>query len=121
MSIRDLEVRLTETEDRINARLGYREYAVRVDGVLLDPPPEVKHRAITSYRAETYMQFINTLGGSGNPLGFYEVYISRLIPEATVRAYKGWQVTRDTYTARCLPVSLEVQDSRYIVVLAVVK
>lgn len=119
--IRDVEVRFSGTEDQILERLGYREYEVRVDGVLLEPKPEVIHKAPTSYTSGRYMMFIDKLGGKGNPLGFYEVAISRLLPEDVVRSYKYWEVKRGDYIARCSPVSFEVTDSRFNVILAVVK
>jgi hypothetical protein len=121
MSIRDLETRLTGLEDNILDRFGYREFSVVVDGTTLNPPPEVISKGFQDYSEAAISKFINSLGGKGNPTGFFEVTVSRLISETLIRSYKYWTITRDSYVADCLPVAIKVTDSRIIVTLAVIK
>lgn len=121
MSVRDIEVRLGGLEDNILDNLGYREYAVSVAGVPLDPPPEVIQKSIRSYTEGQMQRFIDAMGGNGNPVAFFEAYISRLIPESTIRTFDYWTIARDGFTAKCLLVDLVVDDSRYKATLGVVK
>lgn len=122
MTVRNLEIRLTGLEDNISDRLGYREFTVAINGTILSPPPEVISKGFKDYSEAAISKFINTLGGKGNPSGFFEVVVSRLIvDESVIRSYEYWTITRDSYVATCLPVAIKVTDSRYEVILAVIK
>lgn len=121
MSVRDVEVRLTKTEDQILGRLGYREYSVTIGTTTLDPVPEVIMKPSSSFGSDQIQDFIRQLGDSGNPVAYFKVTISRLIPESVVRQFARWRIARDGYEADCLPVSIEVTDSRYVVIAAILK
>ena len=121
MSVRDLEVRLTRLEDNILGRLGYREYTVTVGSTLLDPVPEVLQKSVNAYSETKLASFINALGGQGNPISFYELQVSRLVPESLIRSFVYWTLLRDGLESTCLPVSITVEDSRYKVILAAIK
>lgn len=120
-TVRGLEVELTVLEDGILGNLGYREYTVQVGGYVLNPVPEVVQKDAGAYGQTAMNMFIDRLGGEGNPIGFYELQISRAIPEEVIRALEYWTISRDGYVAECLPVALVVTDSRYKVTLAVIK
>ena len=119
--VRGIEVALGGLEDNILSNLGYREYSVSVGGVTLDPPPEVIQKSIRSYTEGQMQRFIDAMGGNGNPVAFFEAYISRLIPESTIRTYDYWLISRDGFTAKSLLVDLIVDDSRYKATLGVIK
>jgi len=121
MSVRDLEVRLTRLEDSILGRLGYREYEVKVGNQLLDPQPEVVQKSVASYSETKLASFINALGGRGNPISYFELEVSRLVPEAVVRSYQYWSLKRDGFVSECLPVSITTTDARHRVILAAIK
>jgi len=121
MSVRDLEVRLTRLEDNILGRLGYREYQVKVGNLTLDPQPEVVQKSLAAYSETKLASFIQALGRRGNPISYYELEVSRLVPEATIRSYQYWNLTRDGYVSECLPVSITTTDARYRVILAAIK
>jgi hypothetical protein len=121
MTIRNLEVRLTRLEDNILGRFGYREYVVEVGNTALDPVPEVVQKSLSAYSETKLSGFINALGGQGNPISFYELAVSRLIAESTIRQFSYWKLTRDGIVSECLPVSITVEDARYKVILATIK
>ena len=121
MSVRDLEVRLTRLEDNILSNLGYREYEVVIGDLVVDPKPEVNQKSLAAYSETKLANFINALGGQGNPISFFELQVSRLVDEETVRSYQYWKLTRDSIVAECLPVSITVEDARYKVILAAIK
>jgi hypothetical protein len=120
-SVRQVEVNASVLEDNILDSLGYREYSVLVGETPLTPKPEVVHKPLKSFSDSQIRNFIDQLGGQGNPISYFGVAVSRAISEATIRSLDYWSVTRDGYQATCLPVSIEVTDSRYNVILAVLK
>lgn len=122
MSLRDIEVRLgANIEDAVLSRLGYREYSVTIGSTPITVLPEVNHKNITSYTQDQLSGFADRLGGNGNPISIFELKLSRVIPESTVRQFGYWILSRDGYEATCLPIDIKVEDSRYIVLLGVIK
>lgn len=121
MSVRQTEVNLTKLEDDILEKLGYREYTILIDTTELDPKPQVKPKDASKFSPSEISQFIDRIGGNGNAISYFEVMVSRLIPEALVRSFNYWYLIRDNLTSQCLPVKIETLDSRYKVVLAVIK
>lgn len=121
MSVRKLEVDLTGLEDRISKELGYREYQVYVGDTLLEPPPNVDQKKVDEFSPKSLDLFQKNLQGNTSPIGFFKLKISRLIPESLIRDYQYWDLIRDNIKSSCLPVSITVEDSRYIVILAVIK
>lgn len=123
MSVRRVEVRLTNTEDKVLQRLGYREYEVSIlttPPTVVSPPPKVTNTNQSQLGPDQLESFLQ-MGGYGNVSSLYTVEISRLFPEALVRGPYYWQVSRDGYVARCLLVSVQTLDSRYRVILGVLK
>jgi hypothetical protein len=120
-SVRDIEVRFGSVEDNILNRLGYREYTLTVGNYEVNPLPEVVQKPIQAFSDSQVRRFIDNLGGQGNPITFYKVTISREVPEANLREYVLWTLTRGSYVAECLPVEFTVSDSRYTVILGVLK
>jgi len=121
MTVRDVEVRLASLEDRILDRLGYREYQLTIGTDVVAILPGTEQKNITSYSDEQLRGFANRLGGNGNPIGIFKLKISREVPEATVRQLKYWRLSREGYIADCLPLDIKVTDSRYEVLLGVIK
>ena len=121
MTVRDVEVRLSSLEDRILDRLGYREYTLTIKDEVIDILPGVQQKNITSYSPSQLQGFADRLGGQGNPISIFNLAISREVPEATIRAFGYWTLSRDGYTAECLPLDIKVTDSRYQVLLGVIK
>ena len=120
-NVRDTEVKLTGVEDRLLARLGYRLYDVYVGNQLVDPPPAVTEKPLSSYTGTQLQGFVDALGGNGNPITTFKLEISRLVPESILREFNYWRLERDDYVATCLPIELIVMDSRIKVLLGVVK
>lgn len=121
MSVRDIEVRLTGVEDSILDKLGYREFDVSVGGTLLDPKPEVIEKPLSGYSTDQIRGFADSLGGQGNPVSTFQLFISRLVDESLISNYNYWTLTRDNLVATCLPLEIKVEDSRYVVLLGVIK
>jgi hypothetical protein len=120
-SVRDIEVLFSGIEDEILEDLGYREYRVFVNNVELNPKPEIVQKPLASFSDGTIKRFIDSLGGQGNPITYYKLFISRTISEETIRVFGYWLLARGTYNATCLPVEFKVTDSRYEVLLGVIK
>ena len=121
MSVRALEVELTRLEDKILGDLGYREYVVQIGNSVLSPIPGVEQKDASAFPSAALSTFIDQMGGHGNPIGFYQLSVSRLIPESLIRSLEYWTLTRDGYVIQALPVALVVTDARYRVTLGVVK
>jgi hypothetical protein len=121
MTVKDLEVRLASKEDEILDRLGYREYEVKIGDTLLTVLPKITQKNITSYSDEQLRGFADRLSGRGNPISIFKLEISREVSESLIRSFEYWTLTRSDYIAECLPVDIVVNDSRYIVTLAVIK
>jgi len=121
MSVRDLEVRLSELEDNISHNLGYREYLVKVGDTTLEPRPYCDMKKVEDFKPGTLDLFKQNLQGNTTPIGFFSLNISRVISESTIRAYNYWYIIRDGIESQCLPVSIQVEDSRYKVILAIIK
>lgn len=121
MSVRDIEVRLTKLEDDILDNLGYREFNIEVNGTILNPKPEVIEKPLSGYSSDQIRGFADTLGGQGNPISTFKLMISRTIPENLITDYSYWTLTRDNLVATCLPLEISVEDSRYVVLLGVIK
>lgn len=121
MSVRDIEVRLASVEDTLLSRLGYREYTVRVGNTTLEIAPEVIQKSLKAYSDDQLRKFIQSLGSRGNPIAYFEVAVSREIGEPLVRSMDYWYLSRDGYQATCLPCDIQVDDSRYLLVLGVIK
>ena len=121
MTVRRLEVELTVLEDNILGDLGYREYIVQIGEFVLDPVPEVEQKDASAFPSAALNTFIDRMGGHGNPIGFYQLSVSRSIPEQLIRSLEYWTLTRDGYVIQALPVALVVADARYRVTLGVVK
>lgn len=121
MTVRAIEVDLASLEDKILDSLGYREFTVVVGTTVISPNPEVIDTPKKSLSTAVYQSYIQTLGNNGNPTNFFKVTISREVDESIIRQPKYWRLTRENYVAECLPVEIVVQDSRYLVMLAVIK
>jgi hypothetical protein len=121
MTVRNLEVRLTELEDDISQNLGYREYIVKVGSTTLDPRPYCDMKKVEDFKPGTLDLFKQNLQGNTTPIGFFSLNISRTIPENIIRTYDYWYIIRDGIESQCLPVSIQVEDARYKVMLAIVK
>jgi hypothetical protein len=120
-SVRDIEVKFATVEDNILDNLGYREYVLTVGNTEINPKPEVTQKPIQSFSDGAIRRFIDNLGGQGNPVTYFKVAISREVDESILRAFAPWRLTRGSYVANCLPVELKVTDSRYEVMLGVLK
>lgn len=120
-TVREIEVTLATLEDNILDSLGYREYTVKVGSIGITPNPEVTDVPKDKLGTATYQGYVQALGNNGNPTNFFKLVISREVAESTIRQAKYWTITRESYKAECLPVEIRVQDSRYVVVLAVIK
>lgn len=121
MAIRDVEVRLTGLVDRLGDKFGYREYAVRVGDTYLNNKPEIKEKDINSFSPTQLANFANSLGNTGNPTTFFQLNVSRLEPEELVRGFNYWYLERGVEVIKCMPVSLVENDSRYVVILGILK
>lgn len=120
-SVRDIEVLFGGIEDTILDSLGYREYEVTIGANTVTPRPEVINKPLQAFSDGQIRQFIDSLGGQGNPIAYFKVIIARTFLEAIVRDFAYWTLTRETYEAQCLPVQIKVTDSRYEVLLGVLK
>jgi hypothetical protein len=121
MSVRDVEVRLASLEDKILSNLGYREYTLKIGTTSIPILPGITQKNMTSYTPAQLQGFADKLGGQGNPIAIFKLALSREIPEATVRQFAYWYLTRSGYEAKCMPIDIIVTDSRYIITLAVLK
>lgn len=120
-TVREIEVTFAGIEDEILDDLGYREYTITIDGIELTPKPEVIQKPLQAFSDGQIRRFIDNLGGQGNPITYFQVNVSRTITESTIRNFSYWVLTRDSYVATCLPVQFKVTDSRYEVLLGVIK
>lgn len=121
MTVRPIEVQLASLEDDILDSLGYREFTVEVGSTVISPNPEVVDTPKKNIPTAAYQGYLQVLGGNGHPTNFFNIAISREVPEATIRQAEYWTLTRDTYVAQGLPVEIVVQDSRYLVMVAIIK
>lgn len=121
MTVRSIEVELASLEDEILDSLGYREFTVTVGSTVISPNPEVVDTPKKNLSTAVYQGYLQTLGNNGHPTNFFKVTISREVAESVIRQAKYWRLTRESYSAECLPVEIVVQDSRYLVMLAVIK
>jgi len=121
MTVRDIEVSLASLEDNILANLGYREFVVAVGSTVISPSPQVVDKPKKNMSTAVFQSYLQALGNNGNPTNFFEVTISREIDENVIRKPNYWKLTRGNYKAECLPVEIVVSDSRYLVMLAVIK
>lgn len=121
MSVRDVEVRLASLEDKILEGLGYREYFILIGTTPVKILPGTTQKNQSSYTSEQLQGFADRLGGQGNPIALFKVAVSREVPESLIRSSAYWTLTRSGYTAKCLPIDIVVTDSRYVVLLGVLK
>lgn len=121
MAIRDIEVRLTGLEDGLLEKFGYREFGVRIGTTELEILPQVKERDVSSFSPTQLTAFANSLGSSGNPTTYFELTVSRLIDSDLIRSFDYWYLVKEGIEIKCMPVSLVETDSRYIVILGVLK
>lgn len=120
-NVRRIEVKLASLQDRILGKLGYREYSLSISGTQVDILPGITQKNITSYSPDQLSGFADRLGGQGNPISIFRLELSREVPESLVRQFGYWILSRDGYVADCLPLDIQVTDSRYIVLLGVIK
>jgi len=121
-TVRNIEVKLASLEDRILGGLGYREFTVSVNGTILNPVPQVKQITTTDYASRDLAEaFDKIVGGNGSPRGFYQLFISRDIPEDLLRSFNYWTLSRGSYTATCLVINYKILDSRILVNLGITK
>lgn len=121
MTIRDIEVRLTGLEDNLLDKFGYREFGVRIGTTPLTILPQIEEKDINSFTPQQLTNFANAMGNSGNPTTYFKLTLSRLIDETLVRGFDYWYLTKNDIEIKCMPVSLTETDSRYIVILGVLK
>jgi hypothetical protein len=78
-------------------------------------------KKVEDFKPGTLDLFKQNLQGNTTPIGFFSLNISRTIPENIIRTYDYWYIIRDGIESQCLPVSIQVEDARYKVMLAIVK
>lgn len=127
MSLRDTEVKLASLEDQILGKLGYREYTVKIGNSVVSPDPAIALRSHLRFSEDQIKGWTLKLNQgsnsstSGNTITLYELKISREVPETTIRKQDYWYLKRGKNTIKCSMLSLDIKDSRYIVILGVIK
>jgi len=129
-NLRKLEVRLGQNlEDKLNQKLGYREYAViPPSGVSIEPRPLVEQidlNRVSSTLATSLIQSAQGESGldAGIPNALYKVHLSRNFSYEEFTQGGTWQIQRDDWQdpTSCYIAHHRETDARIELILGVLK